>query len=115
MDLDHVGDHLPACQGKIDAVRALALSVADIRAGVAGAEASGVEDALAHLFHQHGKMGAAGVGIARSAFDDDLGLGQILLLPSAAYAERIHFRCKGSHFLTDQFHFFPLILERKRS
>lgn len=42
LNLDHVGDHLPACQGEVDAVGALALAVAHVGAEVPGAVAAGL-------------------------------------------------------------------------
>ncbi len=52
VDLDHIGDHLPAGQAEIDPIRPLALPVTDIRAEIPGAEAPGLRDPFPHLLHQ---------------------------------------------------------------
>ena len=72
MDLDHVGDHLPAGQAVVDAVRSLALPVADVRAEVAGPVAAGLLNALSHFLHQYVQMAAAGVAVPVSALDHHL-------------------------------------------
>ena len=101
VNLNHARDHLTAGQAEVDAVGALAFPVADVRAVVARAEATGLSNALPGGLHQLIQMSAAGVAVAEGALDHDLRLGEILALPAGAQAKGIHFRRKSAHFLAD--------------
>ena len=92
VDLDHIGDDLPAGQAVVDAVGALAFPVADVGAGIARAVAARLGDAPAHFLHQRGQVPAAGVAVASRALDDDLGLCQVFRLPAGADPQRVEFR-----------------------
>ncbi len=103
LDLDHIGDHFTAREGKIDTVVALGLAVADIRAEISGAEAACLKDAPAGLLHEQVEMTRTRMAVTEGALDEDLDAVQILRLPAGADAERIHFRGKFAELLTDKF------------
>ena len=56
VDFDHAGNHFPAGQGIIDAVRALAFPVAHVRAEIPRAVAAGLGDTFSGCFHQPVQM-----------------------------------------------------------
>ena len=89
MNLDHIGDHLPACQTVIDTVRSLTLAVADIRTIISCAMPAGLLDAFPHFLHQQVQMPAARMAVAVSALDHHLHLRKILRLPSRSDPQRI--------------------------
>ena len=77
--------------------------------GTAG-EKGLVTDALRRLIGKSEQMGAARVAVSKGALDQDLRFAQILGLPAHSHAERVHFRCDFSDFLTDHKKdaFFPV-------
>ena len=102
MDLDHVGNDLTAGQAVVDAVGALALTVADIGTVIAGTVAARLRNALAHFFHQGLQVAAAGVAVTGCTFNENLRLGQVFRFPAGADPQGIQFRGQGAHLLTDQ-------------
>ena len=110
MNLDHAGDHFPARQAEIDAVRPLALSVADIRAEVARAKTALLRDAPAGRLDQPVQMAAARMAVAEGALNHDLRLDKVLALPARADPQGIQLRRQAAHSLTRQFHPHPPFL-----
>ena len=74
MDLDHVGDHFSACQAEVDAVRSLALSVADIGAEIPGSVAACLLNSFSHLFHQNVQVSASRMAVPECALNHNLRL-----------------------------------------
>ena len=64
--------------------------------------AAGIRYAGNRFIDQLQQMRAAGMAVAEGAFHHDLGLGQVLCPPAHAHAQRVHFRCDLSNFLTFQ-------------
>ena len=92
MDLDHIGDHLTACQTEIDTIRSLALTVTDIGCKVSCPVSACCINTFAYLFHQNIQMTTARMAVAKGTLDDDLWLTQILFLPTGSDPERIQLR-----------------------
>ena len=92
MDLDHVGNHLTACQTEIDAIRSLALTVTDIGCKVSCSVSACCVNTFTHLFHQDIQMTTTRMTVAKGTLDDDLRLTQILFLPTGSDPERIQLR-----------------------
>ena len=92
MDLDHVGDHLTACQTEIDAVCSLALAVTNIGCKISCSVSACCINTFTHLFHQNIQMTTARMAVAKGTLDDDLWLAQILFLPTGSDPERIQLR-----------------------
>ena len=84
MDLDHVGDHLTACQTEIDAVRSLALAITDIRTKIARSKTAFLGDSFSYFFYQKIQMAASRVAVPIGTFHHHLYLSQIFLLPAGS-------------------------------
>ena len=104
LDLDHVGDHLPAGQGEVDAVVALAFAVAHVGAEIPRAVSAGFGRAAARLFHQPVQVAGAGVAVAEGALNKDLHLAQVLRFPSGTDAQGIELGSQLSQFLAWKHH-----------
>ncbi len=100
MDLDHIGDHLPARQTVIDTVRPLALPIADIGTIVTCSITAGLLDTLPHFFYQKIQVSASRMTVTVSALDHHLYLRKVFRLPSRSDPQRIQFRRQLTHFLT---------------
>ena len=99
MDLDQIGDGVPAGQGIVDAVVALAHSVADVGGEVEGGFGPGRVCGFLGLLGQAQQVGAARVALAVGALDEHLGFFQVLDGPAHAHAQGVHLRGQPAHFL----------------
>ena len=72
-----------------------------IRGEVPGAVAAGLGNALPGSLHQLIQMTGTGMAVAEGAFDEDLGLAQILHLPAGTDTEGILLGSDLTHLLTD--------------
>ena len=104
LNLDHIRYNLAADQAVIDTVCTLAFTVAHIGAIVACAKSARLAYSRTNRIHQLIQVTAAGMAVAKRAFDKDLGLAQVFPLPASSNAKRIHLWRNFSHFLTFQFH-----------
>ncbi len=100
LDLNHVGDHLPADQREIDPVIALALTVAHISSKISGPVASCFCNAFHGRVHKFVQMTGSRMAVTEGAFHEYLRLFQIFQLPAGAKAQRIQLRRIFSKFLT---------------
>ena len=92
MNLHHVGDGFPGGQNNVHAVMALSTAVTNVRGIILGRLAAGLIDAVNRLFHHLVEMCAAGVRVAIHAFNHDLRLQDIRILPAAAHFQSIELR-----------------------
>ena len=82
MDLDHICDHLTACQTVIDPVCSLAFSVTDICAEIAGSETTGFCHSFSDFFHQYVQMTASRMAVSISTLNHNLRFSKIFFFPS---------------------------------
>ncbi len=75
MNLNHIADGVPACQGIVDAVVPLRHTVADIGCKIAGCFAVMLLNSGYSLLHQSQKMGAARMTVAKGALHHNLWFG----------------------------------------
>ena len=92
VDFHHVGNGFAGSQNNVHAVVTLRAAVADIRGIVLGRLAAGLIDAVHRLLHHLVEVGAAGMRVTIHAFDHDLGLQDIRIVPAAAHFQRIKLR-----------------------
>ena len=92
MYLDHVGNRLAGGENDVHAIVTLRTAIADIGSVILCGLAAGLVNAVYRLLYHLIEMGAAGVGVTVDAFDHDLGLQDIGILPAAAHFESIELR-----------------------
>ena len=102
--LDQIDHGFPVGQGIIDAVMALSDAITHICGKITGGFSTVLVDRAGGFPDKLIQMGAAGMAVAEGAFDQNLGLGQIVRRPAHADFQRIVFRREGADFLRTQFH-----------
>ena len=103
MDFNHIGDHIPVCEGIIDPIMSLGNPVADIGGIVSGASSSGIFDSAHGFFHKLVQVGAPRMAVTEGAFHHDLRLVKIGCCPAHAEFKRVVFRCHGPDSLAVPF------------
>ena len=81
MYFNHIGDHIPVCQGVVDPIMPLGNTIADIRGKIPGALSSGVSNPFQCLVYKLVQMSASRMAVSKGALHHDLRFIQILNRP----------------------------------
>ena len=107
VDFNQIGDGVPAHQGVVAAVVALAHAVAHVRGKVQRGFRPRRVGCLGRLLGKLQQVGAAGMALAVGALNEHLGLFQVLGGPAHAHAQGVHLRGQAPGLLAFQIHRNP--------
>ena len=108
VNLNHVRNHITACQRIIDSVMSLRNSITDICCVIARCLSACILHTTDCLLYKLVEMGTSRMAVSKRALHKNLRFREILLRPSHSNFQRVIFRCQFPNCLTIQFHMIVL-------